>query len=160
MKYSLRVLLLSLILPFPNLFGQVNLQPPALNLTFTTVDVPGAMITDIDGINTAGDMVGSYEMPGETVGHGFLLSGGTFTFFDYPNADSTQAFGINDSGVISGAAYVRGFTAGVSFLYSNGAFTTLKAPGKDATLARGINNAGVAVGGDGLSLSGTKGFAL
>ena len=31
-----------------------------LNLTFTTIDVPGASLTNVAGINSNGDMVGWY----------------------------------------------------------------------------------------------------
>jgi len=139
---------------------QAQAQVDTLNLTFTTIDVPGAVLTNVLGINTAGDVVGNYETESNSQSHGFLYSGGNFTLFDYPGASSTIAFGINDSRLISGTAYIKNGTAAVSFLYDGTTFTTIRAPGDSATLAHGINNAGVIVGGDGLSLSGTKGFAL
>jgi uncharacterized membrane protein len=141
----------------PTLWGQ---SKPTLNLTFTTIDVPGAVVTNVNGINTAGDMVGNYETTLNGQSHGFAYSGGNFTLFDYPGASSTLAFGINDSGLISGTAYIKNGTAAVSFLYDGTKFTTLRAPGDTATLARGLNNAGVVVGGDGVTIEGTKGFAL
>jgi probable HAF family extracellular repeat protein len=155
-----RLFLLAAVLLWAcSLFAQLGSDISDLNITFTTIDVPGAPFTNIYGINSAGDMVGGYS---PTVGPdgGFLYSGGNFSLFTYPNADSTSAFGINDSGLISGAAYIRGNTEGVGFLYEGATFTTLRAPGDGATLARGLNNAGIVTGGDGLSLSSTKGFAL
>src|SRR5712671_3186210 len=77
--------------------AQSNVQ--TLNLTFTTIDVPGAGLTVIAGMNSAGDMVGWYSQAYNTPSSGFLLSGGNFSFFDYPRGDSTLAFGINDSGL-------------------------------------------------------------
>jgi probable HAF family extracellular repeat protein len=142
----------------PTLWAQS--KPNTLNLTFTTIDVPGAVLTNVLGINTAGDMVGNYETTVNGQSHGFLYGGGNFTPFDYPGASSTIAFGVNDSGVISGTAYINNGTAAVSFLYDGRTFTTLQAPGDSATLAHGINNSGVVVGGDGPSINGTKGFAL
>lgn len=138
----------------PALYAQANI----LNLTFTTIDVPGAVVTNVLGINTAGDVVGNYETTSNGQSHGFLYSGGNFTLFDYPGASSTIAFGINDSGLISGTAYMNQNTTAFGFLYDGVTFTTIRAPGKGATLPRGINNAGVVVGGDGFSLNGTKGF--
>ena len=131
-----------------------------LNLTFTTIDVPGAVVTNVLGINTAGDVVGNYATVSNGPSHGFLYSGGNFTLLDYPGGDSTLATAINDSSQIVGFAYIKNSTAAVSFLYTGGVFTTVRAPGKGATLTWGINNAGTMVGGDGVNLSGTKGFEL
>jgi len=50
--------------------------------TYTQIDVPGATTTVIQGINAAGDVVGSYNDSNGS--HGFLLSSGVFTTIDYP----------------------------------------------------------------------------
>src|SRR5262245_7285421 len=104
------------------------------NLTFTTIDVPGAVNTNILGINTAGDMVGYYLDTTNGPGTGFLLSGGNFTFFSYPGGDSTEPVGINDSGLISGTAFIAQNTGAVGFLYDGTTFTTIRVPGKQNTL--------------------------
>ncbi|HVP55854.1 MAG TPA: hypothetical protein VMU45_12755 [Candidatus Eisenbacteria bacterium] len=127
------------------------------NLTFTTIDVPGAGVTNVLGINTAGDMVGDYGADSSSPARGFLLRDGNFTLFDYPGGNDTVPVGINDSGVISGSSFVRNYTGIVSFLYNGNTFKTIRAPGKTVTLANGINNAGIIVGGYG-SLAATKGF--
>ena len=157
---SFTLALLLLLLCAPLMLAQSNSIITDAHITFTTIDVPGAGVTNVFGINSAGDMVGSYGAAFNTPGHGFLFSGGNFTFFDYPGAYSTQAFGINDSGLISGTAFVLQNTAAVGFLYDGTSFTTIRAPGKSGTLPRGINNAGTVVGGDGATLSATKGFEL
>jgi probable HAF family extracellular repeat protein len=157
---SLRYITIALVLIGCASLTQAQSSPNPLNLTFTTIDVPGTVITNVEGINTSGVMVGNYATTSNGMAHGFIYDAGNFTEFDYPNADSTLPFGINDSGIISGSAYIRNSTAALSFLYDGTTFTTVRAPGDSATLARGINNAGVMVGGDGLTLSGTKGFAL
>src|SRR5262249_50411162 len=46
-------------------------SPETLNLTFTTIVVPGAAYTNIWGINTAGDMVGNYGQNAAVDSHGF-----------------------------------------------------------------------------------------
>src|SRR5438132_774100 len=83
-------------------------------LTFTTIDVPGAGYTVVTGINSAGDMVGTYGSTSQGPYHGFLLKGGNFTFFDYPGAPSTLTGKINDSGLILGNTFdgsqERGFS--------------------------------------------------
>jgi len=128
------------------------------NVTFTTIDVPGAIATDVYGINTFGDMVGTFA-PDASSNSGFIYSKGSFTTFDYPGGDTTFAMGINDSDLISGWAYVNQRTAGAGFLYDGTNFTTVNIPHQNTTVVNGINNAGVIVGGDG-SLAATAGFEL
>ena len=48
-------------------------------LTFTTIDVPGAGVTGVQGINKAGDMIGVYGATNVSPAHAFMLSGGVFT---------------------------------------------------------------------------------
>lgn len=153
-----RALSLALLGFTPLLHAQSTVD--TVNLTFTTIDVPGAADTNVLGINTAGDVVGDYASSDIAPPHGFKFSGGIFTLFDYPGQYWTVPFGINDAGLISGSAYAIDGTSGVGFLYDGTAFTTLQAQGKSATLPRGINNAGTVVGGYGKSLSSTRGFAL
>jgi len=139
-------------------FAQKNVG--SANLTFTTIDVLGATITNVWSINSAGQMAGTYSTASDTSGHGFLYASGAFTFIDYLGADGTFANGINDSGQIVGYAYIRGNTAAVSFIYQQNSFTTVRVPGEGDTIALGINNKGIIVGGDGPSLGGsTLGFA-
>jgi len=68
----------------------------------TTIEVPGATITQAYGINAGGDIVGSYNDAAGS--HGFLLSAGEFTSLDYPsdNVLSTVATAIGPSGDIVG----------------------------------------------------------
>jgi uncharacterized membrane protein len=77
---------------------------------FTLFDLPGALpITqDNGGLNTRGDIVGTYcdAAPCELTSpgtHGFLLRLGQFENIDYPGAAATAAIGINASGHITGA---------------------------------------------------------
>lgn len=151
-------LVVALSLCSSRLRGQSRIQ--TLNLTFTTVDVPGAVITNVLGINTAGDVVGNYSAGSTAPSHGFLYSGGTFTLFDYPGPYATIASGINDSGVIAGSGYADDASNIVGFLYDRTTFTTIRAPARAATIIYGINNAGELVGGAGTTLSSTKAFEL
>jgi probable HAF family extracellular repeat protein len=131
---------------------------PNADVTYTTIDVPGAFFTAVQGINTAGDMVGYIADSEVGPTHGFLLHDGTFTIFDYPGADSTRASRINDSGVIVGCA-MKGDSLEIGFTYDGTTFAPIRVPGKNATVASGINNRGTIVGGDG-SLGTTRGFEL
>src|SRR5205807_4730145 len=55
------------------------------NLTFTTIDVPGSMTTNVLGINNTGQLIDYYYDSGNgATSTGFLLSGGNFTYFNYP----------------------------------------------------------------------------
>ena len=123
-------------------------KPETLNLTFTTIDVPGAMNTVVTAINTSGEMVGYWYNPGPKA-TGFLLSGGNFTFFEYPGSGTTEPFGINDSGLISGTAFLFQNTASVGFIYDGTTFTTIRVPARQHTVVYGVNDAGAIVGGDG-----------
>jgi probable HAF family extracellular repeat protein len=149
---------LLLLLCVPLIHAQSNAVIPNANLTFTTIDVPGAGITNVLGINSAGSTTGNYAEAIGSPSRGFSFADGNFTLFDYPGGDDTVPVGINDSDLISGSSFIRNYTAIVSFLYDGNSFTTIRAPGKSVTDAQGINNAGVIVGGDG-STGATRGFA-
>src|SRR5437016_819095 len=75
----------------------------AVSYTFTQIDVPGASLTRAQGINDAGQIVGTFSnSPG--VEHGFLDTGGIFTQIDVPFAGTLNTFpsGINNAGRIVG----------------------------------------------------------
>jgi probable HAF family extracellular repeat protein len=112
--------------------------------TYTTIDYPNSLATDtrVFGINSAGDMVGTYKSGGDT--HGFLYTGGVFTTIDKSGALSTTPQGINDLGQIVGG-YFDG-SVGHGFLYDAGTFTTIDNPNSVRTTLQGINNAGEIVG--------------
>jgi probable HAF family extracellular repeat protein len=59
---------------------------------FISFDVPGAALTNAQGINDDGGVVGFY-IDGAGKQHGFLVSGGKFTTIDYPGALATDAWG-------------------------------------------------------------------
>ncbi len=125
-------------------------------VTFTTIDVPGAGFTSLQGINTAADMVGYYGATSNGPYHGFLLKGGNFTSFDYPGAGSTFASKINDSGLIVG--YTPGGARQHGFVYDGTTFTQIRAGKNSVTACFGINNAGYIVGGAGMG--DTRAFEL
>jgi uncharacterized membrane protein len=115
-----------------------------INVTFTTIDVPGAGLTQVYGVNSAGDVVGFYSTGyNDPNDHGFLLSGGNFTFLDYPGTDSTVATSITDSGLVVG--YYGSFTGG-GFFYSGGTFAALNAGKNSRTFIWRMDNAGDIVG--------------
>jgi probable HAF family extracellular repeat protein len=127
-----------------------------VKITFTTINVPGAGYTGVSGINTAGNMVGTYGQNVNTDSNGFLYSNGVFSYFDYPGATITVPYKINDSGLIVGST---GYDPVFGFLYDGSTFTTIVDGSDTATYTLGINNAGLIVGAAG-SLGVTRGFEL
>jgi len=53
--------------------------------TYTPIDFPGAVATDLGAINESGVMVGTYT-DGTGASHGFKFDGDTFAAFGYPGA--------------------------------------------------------------------------
>jgi probable HAF family extracellular repeat protein len=111
--------------------------------TYTQIDYPGGTQTLAIGINTAGDVVGTYT--DGLVQRGFLLSGGGFTTIDYPDVSKTTIlFGINDVGQIVG--YTGDATIGFSYDIQAQTFTRLQYSPSTQTLPDAVNNAGTIVG--------------
>jgi probable HAF family extracellular repeat protein len=74
----------------------------AATYTFTTIDVPGSIQTNANGINSRGQIVGFYTDASSGTSHGFLDDNGTVTTLDFPGAINNVAFGINKDGKIVG----------------------------------------------------------
>jgi probable HAF family extracellular repeat protein len=122
---------------------------PSGGYAFTTIDDPnGVTGSAAYGINTLGDVVGSFSDVNHG-SHGFLLRGGQYiTIKDPPNSfpGLTYATDINDRGEIVGHFAYNSGIAG--FLLSrDGHYTTLVDPnGVGLTIANGINDRGQIVG--------------
>jgi probable HAF family extracellular repeat protein len=117
--------------------------------TYTQIDVPGASLTIVNGINAKGELVGTYVV-GEGLPHTFLLSKGVFTAPLEPlGAIRSQAGTINAQGQVVGTyrdAVQPGRRKG--FLWSKGVFTTFNVPGDapGGTTVFSINERGQIVG--------------
>jgi probable HAF family extracellular repeat protein len=125
------------------IFGGVGTAFADISYSFTTLDVPGASVTQASGVNSSGQIVGDFVDDAFGLTHGFLYSDGSFTTIDVPGASRTIAEGINVSGQIAG-----GFQDAIgshAFLYNGGSFSTIDYPGFiGETLATGINDSGQA----------------
>ncbi len=124
-----------------------------LKLTLTTIAVPGYAVTEANGINSSGEIVGTFGQDFLGTLSGFTYSNsGTFTYFDYPGQNVTFAQGINDSGLIVGSATQEAGQRNtiLGFLYDGTTFTTLQDGNKAVTDPYGINNAGQVVGSVGI----------
>lgn len=130
------------------------------NGVFTSFDYPGAShYTSANGINAAGDIVGSYQTS-DYIDHGFVEHNGAFTSFDAPGAGYlTQPTGINQSGTIVGFIQdANGFDH--AFILQNGVFTSADYPGSVACEITGINDNGDMVGSYTTDTSTWHGFVL
>jgi probable HAF family extracellular repeat protein len=111
--------------------------------TFTRISVPGATWTVPRGINDQGQIVGDYEINGQT--YGFLYSGGAFTTLTIPSAINISVSGINNNGQAVGWFWDSGHGSH-AFSYSSGKYTTFDFPNAGGTIALGINSGGQIVG--------------
>jgi hypothetical protein len=116
--------------------------------TFVPFAHPGAEYTALDGIDNAGDIVGSYG-PNAGPSTGFRYDAATKTFenISYPGATSTWAEGISSRGVIVGAYQGTAGPLDVhGFVLSGGTYTPLNFPGAQQTEAFSVNANGIIVG--------------
>lgn len=120
-------------------------------LVFTTVDFPGAVLTNAQGINAGGEIVGIYNDAGTpSMTHGFVLSGGRFQSIDVPGARATAARGIGPGGDIVGSYQNPNESGGVpshGFLMSNrGQYFRVDYPDRINTIAQRILPDGTILG--------------
>jgi uncharacterized membrane protein len=123
-------------------------RPATARYAFTTIDVPGAIGTEVLGF-TPQTMVGDF-IDADGNNHGWLLSPhhGTFRQFDVPGAWFTSVSAINHRGDFGGVyrddpghpARRHGF------LVVNNVLTTIDYPGSTRTSIVQMNNRGQAVG--------------
>jgi uncharacterized membrane protein len=105
--------------------------------SYLTFSVPGATSTTAFGVNSRGDIVGTFrDEPGRT--HGFVRRDETFTSIDYPEAVLTQARGISPSGDVVGAYRLRGepdVNLHGYVLTAQGRFVSVSVPGHLSSVA-------------------------
>ena len=99
---------------------------------FQFIDIPGAVTqTDITWVNARGDIVGSYDTPGQT--HAYVLRHGHVTTIDYPGATITLGFGISNTGDVVGPEFTNDFFSAHGYLFRHGTFTLIDVSGAQAT---------------------------
>lgn len=132
----------------PTLLGcalLVLIQNAGAAATFTTFRVPGSTQTVPSGINSVGDVTGTYT--DSTANYqGFLrTSNGTFTTFSVAGATSgTYPAGINSSGEITG--YFNADSPHGFLRARDGAITIFNLPGSSYTTPTCINSLGDVAG--------------
>ena len=115
----------------------------ALAGTWTNLDFPGSTLNTANGVNSNGQVVGTYDI---TTTQCFLWTAGNFTSITYPGSIQTICNSINDVGDIVGYYSEAGKSNWRGFLLQGGTFTTLSFPNAKSTLTYGINNTGEIVG--------------
>jgi len=125
----------------------------AVGFVFTPLDFPGAVLTNAQGINAQGEIVGFYtDTAGRT--HGFSQSGGFWRSIDFPDSAASQALGISpagdivgtyqrpaEAGPIAGAIPIHGF-----LMTRRGGFFKVDYPGHQNTIAQRILPDGTVLG--------------
>ncbi len=109
--------------------------------TFLDIIVPGSTFTIPQGMNAAGQLVGSARVPGVGTESFLRQPGGTMSFFQL-DGQSTRARGINDLGVMTGnlADTLGNFHAWVG---TSLGYELIDVPGAvGGTVGQSINNAG------------------
>jgi probable HAF family extracellular repeat protein len=113
------------------------------NGKFTTLAYPGALATQPTGINSAGDIVGTW-VDSQTIPRAFLLKDGIYANVSYPFAAQTFISGINDSDDMVGWAFNVEGASSFSFACIDGAFYQEDITAGSLTLYAIANNGDVA----------------
>jgi hypothetical protein len=114
-------------------------------LSFTRVDVGGAVetvVTDIDGF---GDLVGFYRNA-KGVHHGFRKMAGRITSISVPGSTGTWVTGIDLNNIFVVGWYKDSRSKPHGFQLASGKFTTIDVPGAAWTRAFSVNSEGTIVG--------------
>ena len=111
--------------------------------TFTTLDFPGAIDTQIFDINNKGEIAGAYSTPDGY--HGLLYQDGELASFNAPGSTLTYALAINNAGHVAGLFSKNELFA---FVYENQSFQGLSIPASagGTTLPSGMNERGQIIG--------------
>lgn len=114
---------------------------------YTTVDIPDASLTVINGINASGQIIGTYSTT-PTKPHAFVKNKDAITTLDPPNSVRSQGGFINAKGEAVGA-YRTADQKRHGFLWRKGEFTTFNVPNDHplfGTVPLGNNDLGQVVG--------------
>jgi probable HAF family extracellular repeat protein len=107
---------------------------------YNFVTIPNSLSIYYDGINDAGQIVGT------SFHSAFVYADGTYTYLTVPGSNGTTAGAINNAGQVVGSwTPDSGFTY-YAYLYSGGSYTSITPPGSANAGASGINNVGQIVG--------------
>ncbi len=112
---------------------------------FATIRKPGAVATQVHGLDDLGRIVGDYlDKNGRY--HGFLWVNRRFTTIDVPRAAGTTLMGINDRGDTVGLYLETDGSMHAFFRSARGRVTTIGAPNAKLTFPVDINDRGQIAG--------------
>ncbi|THD65933.1 PEPxxWA-CTERM sorting domain-containing protein [Phenylobacterium sp.] len=113
---------------------------------YSFVSVPGAVDTQLTGINNAGVVLGKYETASSNgVFTYFTETGGNFTTIGSPGLSQVTAVGIDSAGDVVGNATYQ--NARVGFIDSGGVYSLLSAPGSQgSTSIQAVSESGLIAG--------------
>jgi hypothetical protein len=114
------------------------------NGQYRIYNVPGALLTEVLGINDLGQIVGVYADTSMAT-HGFIDTAGSIANVDFPGATQTVVTGVNVSGEAAGI-WIDSSSVSHGFVENAGTFTSLDFPSSLYTEAAGINASGEVVG--------------
>jgi hypothetical protein len=107
-----------------------------------TYRAPGAIGTQLNGINDRDDLVGLYALPGDYYYRGMAVVGGRLLELHYPGADATTPTAINHDRVVVGYAWFASTGQVQSFSWERGVFRPGVAVPGGTSFPYGINDAG------------------
>lgn len=125
---------------------------------FSSIDVPGAVLTDVQYINESGVILGYYN-DGQ-FNHGFRLSQGRFSIIDDPGFQNTIAAGIGPDGDIVGGVSGNSGTEFRGFLLRRGIFSSIDFPGTSVAFQEATMIASGRIVGGYLDANGAHGYLL
>ena len=114
----------------------------------TRLGALGGLRSRANGINDAGQVVGSFALNPEPLGpldQGFLFDAGTFTTLNKPGAAATSPVAINNAGLIAGT-YTDATGGPHGFTEAAGVFTEITGLDGAAFLPVDLNNLGQLIG--------------
>jgi hypothetical protein len=112
---------------------------------FGTVDFPGHLNSNVDGVNLFGTILGVY-WDADGIFHGVLRYDGNDTPFDVPGAVDTYPLGINDEGESVGFWDTNPLLANGFYRSASGQISTVNVPDASVTAAFAINDKGQIAG--------------
>jgi probable HAF family extracellular repeat protein len=107
--------------------------------TFTTVDVPGATLTALTGVNNRGQLVGGFVDAGGQR-HAFRQDGTAVTVVTVPELPEVDLVGLTDAGVLAGNA------GSVGFVLQDGVVEVVAVPEGQLTELSGVREDGAVYG--------------
>jgi hypothetical protein len=116
--------------------------------TFTAYDVPGAVQTNLLGLNELGDITGGFDPDGSGVFQGFIARRSNITSFSVPAAVSTFAYEINDTKRLVVGYYIdsTGILHGYYRDHNGALHFPIDPPGSVGTVLFGVNDTNFVVG--------------